>query len=251
MTPKEDAVLRIAKEYKSKGKPILIFYIQTARRPIDARLTMYFERHGMKLVYMPSTVKERVPFVQKALEEGADAILCNPNLVREGIDLLQFQATVWYTSTDDAILVDQANARNHRIGQTVKTYVYYLGYNKTEQAARWNVTAEKLAAMQSAHGDVRGGLAAILGNEDLIQVVQDRLLNVQRYDSDMTIDDLLPLDSVFTANETEQPVEQASWYKERQTWMDEHGVDDLSEFVPKRRHKPAPKAQMSMDVMFE
>lgn len=196
ITPKEDALLRIACECKRKGFPLLIYYGQTDRRPIQNRFADQFAKLGMKLSYMPSTVKSRVEFIEKSLADGSDAVICNANLVREGIDLLMFRAIVWYGVTPDAILVNQANARIHRIGKQYPTDVYYLGYNETYQAAQWLNTSKKVQAMQAMHGDVRAGLAALLGERSMINEIQDSIISYERYDSDLKVTDF-PEASVF------------------------------------------------------
>jgi hypothetical protein len=195
LAPKEEALLRLVQWTKKDGYPSLIFYIQTDRRPIDIRLAHWFTKYGMKLRYMPSTVNKRVEFIEDALNSGADAILCNPNLVREGIDLLQFGAIVWYGVTPDAILVDQANARIYRpLIQDHSVKMFYLGYNGTYQSEQWTTTAKKVAAMSAVHGDIRKGLAALLGEDTLITTVQDQLIKYKRVDSQLTLSDLPELE---------------------------------------------------------
>ena len=190
MTAKEEAILRLVQFEKRQGFPTLIFYTQFDRRPIQNRLMKLFTDYGMKLVPMPASENERKPFIIKAISEGADAILCNANLVREGIDLLMFRNIIWAAPTPDSILVNQANQRNHRLGQTEITKVYYLGWNKTYQAEQWTRTAEKVSAMSTMHGDVRQGLAALLGTDNLVTQVQERMIDFDTYASDLKIDDL-------------------------------------------------------------
>ena len=244
ITPKEEALLRIVAKHKREGRPSVVGYLQTERRPIHHRLSALFKQYGMTLVYMPSSVKSRVAFVKNSILAGADAIFCNPNLMREGIDLLEIGATIWYSYTDDAVLVTQFNARNHRIGQTLITYVYYLGYNKTYQAERWIVTAEKTAAMQATHGDVRSGLAALLGNPDLISTVQNHLINFQHYESDMKLDDLPPLEVFERAKLSGRIVTTENWYSMNARWALDKGVQ-----LPVKKNRTVravPADQMSL-----
>ena len=53
--------------------------------------------------------------------------------------------------------------------------------------------AKKLAAAQTLQGDVRQGLAALLGEEDFVSRLQDATIANEHYESEMTIDDLPPL----------------------------------------------------------
>ena len=202
LAPKEEAIIRLVLEEKKMGRPVLLFHLQTERRPWQHRLYALFEKYGLRLVYMPSTVSSRVEFIENALKDGVDAVICNPNLVREGIDLLMFKMIIWVSVTDDAILVNQANARNHRIGQDVETRVVYLGYNKTYQSDRWTSTAKKVAAMSAIHGDVQQGLAALLGDRNLIAQVQETMIKFDKAASDLHVDDLPPL---YVWNEVKEP----------------------------------------------
>lgn len=194
MAPKEEAALRICAAEKARGKATLIYHLQSDRRPVHARLHKWFWENGMRIVNMPSTTKHRVEFIENHLAEGTDAIICNPNLVREGIDLYKyFKTIIWYGVTDDAVLVHQANARIHRIGQDEETKFYYFGYNQTYQSERWTSTAKKVAAMSAMHGDVRTGLAALLGEASMITNIQDVLIDYERRESDLKMDDLPPV----------------------------------------------------------
>lgn len=239
LAPKEEATLRIVQKHKAMGHPTLIYYGQTDRRPIHHRLSRQFEERGMKLVYMPSTVKNRKAFIEKALVDGADAVICNPNLVREGIDLLMFKAIIWYSTENDAILVSQANGRIARIGQDFETHVYYLGYNGTYQSDRWAVTAKKVAAMAAIHGDVRSGLAALLGDDDLISTIQNHLIEFERQDSDLSMNDLPELqvlDKNVPAKKSE-PV---------MTWYEWKALNNVTSTQPTRRVKTKSKGQMNL-----
>lgn len=211
MTAKEEAILRLVQGEKRKGYPTLIFYGQFDRRPLQNRLIPLFKDYGMKLVAMPASVKSRKPFILQALENGADAIICNANLVREGIDLLMFRNIIWAQPTTDSILVSQANQRNHRLGQTEKTKVYYIGYQGTYQAEQWTRTAEKVQAMATMHGDVRTGLAALLGTANLVTQVQQTMIDYDDYASDLTLDDIpalvLPEENATIAEEEPKSIE--------------------------------------------
>lgn len=242
---KEEALLRIVADTKRKGFPTLVYYIQSDRRPIYGRLSEMFEAHGMKIVEMGSNEKSRIAFIKNALANGADAILCNANLVREGIDLLMFRTIAWYGVTSDAILVNQANARIHRIGKKWETDVYYLGYNSTHQAAQWTVTGKKVLAMQSMHGDVKAGLAALLGGSTMITDIQDSMIKYERYESDMVLDDL-PEIGFFTHSEPKQePKAKKVQTKTLEEWKQEN-LTAVSKVAREPKKRVEVTAQISM-----
>lgn len=214
ISPKNEAVLRLVAREKQEGYPVLILHTQPDRRPIHNRLGGLFTTYGMKLEYMPSTVHERVPYVEKMLANGADAIVTHPELIKEGIDLLQFRYIIWYGVTDNAILVNQVNARNHRLGQYFETHVVYLAYNETRQSDRWHVTAKKVSAMNAMHGDVQTGLAALLGEKNLIATLQQAMIKYDKAASDWKLEDFPPMPE--EPSEEEQEVMVVERAKERQ-----------------------------------
>lgn len=224
LAPKEEALLRILSEKKAKGYPTLIYYIQTERRPIQNRLINLASQYGIKIDYMPSTEKNRVRFIEKALAGGADAVFCNANLVKEGIDLLQFKAIVWYGVTRDAFLVNQANFRIYRIGQTHEVEIYYLGYNKTYQAESWMDTAQKVAAMSAMHGDVRTGLAALLGEKSMISEVQNVMIEYEKFESDLTMSDLSDIINFTKMKPKAVSHQEDNWYDKMEQWKSKNNV---------------------------
>jgi hypothetical protein len=112
-----------------------------------------------------------------------------------GIDLLETPTLVWFTAEYNIYVVQQANHRSLRIGQTEDVHVYYLAYDRTPQAYAMHRIAKKLAAAQTLQGDVRQGLAALLGEEDFVSRLQEATIHIEHYESEMSIDDLPPLAS--------------------------------------------------------
>jgi predicted RNA-binding Zn-ribbon protein involved in translation (DUF1610 family) len=188
--PKEEALLRILIKHHEKNERVLIYYDQTNVRPVHDRLIALGAEHNLKIVFMPSTTTNRVRFIRDAILNGADAIITNPQLVKEGIDLVMFKAISWYGTTFDANLAQQANRRIYRIGQDKETHIYYLGYNATAQSDALSVLAKKIEAAQTAHGDLRHGLAAILCEDNLVNMVQQGVFHSEMQDSDILLDDL-------------------------------------------------------------
>ncbi len=130
---------------------------------------------------------------RRALRNGADVVFTSAQLVKEGIDLLELPTVVWYSGEYNIYLVQQANRRSWRIGQTEPVHVYYLAYDRTPQAWAMHRIAKKLAAAQTLQGDVRQGLAALLGEEDFVSQLQEATISVEHFESDLSLDDLPPL----------------------------------------------------------
>ena len=142
---------------------------------------------------MRADEKQRVQFIRRALGSGVDVVFTSAPLVMVGIDLLETPTLVWFTAEYNIYVVQQANRRSWRIGQTEPVHVYYLAYDRTPQAHAMHHIAKKLAAAQTLQGDVRQGLAAILGEEDFVSRLQDATIHTEHYESELSIDDLPPL----------------------------------------------------------
>jgi hypothetical protein len=159
----------------------------------------------MKGAVMRAEVKSRVEFVRTAIKGGADVIFTSAELVKEGIDLFELPTFVWLYGESKTYLVRQANRRAWRPGQDKPCKIFYLAYNKTPQAERMDRLAKKLAASQSLEGDVRQGLAAILGDEDFVSRLQDATVSTEHFESDITMDELPELES-FVVTTTAPPL---------------------------------------------
>ncbi len=205
MWPKEEALLRLVMQEKRAGRPVLCFVGQINRRDNTGRLCDLLAQYGMKGAVMRAEVKSRVEFVRTAIKGGADVIFTSAELVKEGIDLFELPTFVWLYGESKTYLVRQANRRAWRPGQDKPCKIFYLAYNKTPQAERMDRLAKKLAASQSLEGDVRQGLAAILGDEDFVSRLQDATVSTEHFESDITMDELPELES-FVVTTTAPPL---------------------------------------------
>jgi len=146
---------------------------------------------------MRADVTKRVEFIRAALRDNADVIFASAPLVKEGIDLLECPTLVWFGVEFNAYLIPQANRRSWRIGQTEPVHVYYLAYDETPQAEAMDRVAKKLAAAQALQGDIRQGLAELLGEPDFVSRLQAATVSTDHFESSLTLADLPPL-TIFT-----------------------------------------------------
>jgi hypothetical protein len=79
------------------------------------------------------------------VDRGIDALICNPELVKTGLDSLEFPAIVFMQSGYNVYTVQQAARRSWRIGQKEPVDVYYLGYEETAQIDCLSLMAKKIA----------------------------------------------------------------------------------------------------------
>lgn len=188
---KEEALLRLVQDAKLRGRKVLCFVGQIERRDPTTRLLGLLKRFGMRGVVMRANVKKRVRFLERAVTQGADVVFCSPGLVSVGLDLDMFATAIWYSPDYNVYKMPQANRRLYRLSQELDVEVYYLAYDRFHPAAAFAYIAEKVAAQQALRGDIRSGLARILGKATFVTRLQDATVgDLEVLDSDMNLDDL-------------------------------------------------------------
>ena len=88
------------------------------------------------------------------VERGIDVMICNPELVKTGLDLLEFPTIVFMQSGFNVYTVQQAARRSWRIGQKLPVKVIFLGYKSTTQMDCLKLMGKKIAVSQSTSGDM-------------------------------------------------------------------------------------------------
>ena len=75
----------------------------------------------------------REDWIAEQLDRGIDVLITNPELVKTGLDLLEFPTIVFMQSGYNVDSLQQAARRSWRIGQKQPVRVIYLGYAATSQ----------------------------------------------------------------------------------------------------------------------
>lgn len=173
--PKEEKLLDILRDELSAGRPCAVFVAQTGTLDIQPRLVDLIERHvpGAKVALMRSgqvPTDKRTDWLDKQLAEGANVLVCNPNLVKTGLDLLDFKTLIFYEVDYNLYTTLQASRRHWRIGQTETCKVVYLYYQSTMEAQAIELVSQKKAAASLLDGDAEGGgLAQIAGGASSLE----------------------------------------------------------------------------------
>jgi hypothetical protein len=88
-----------------------------------------------------------------------DVLITNPKLVEVGLDLIDFQTTVWYEVEYSIYTMMQASRRTWRIGQINDVDVHFAVYRDSMEHRAASLVGQKLAAAQLLYGDsVEGAL---------------------------------------------------------------------------------------------
>lgn len=155
-SPKEEELLEICKQEKAQGRKVLVYSIYSGTRDTTSRLKAMLSQAGFKATVMRASVKadQREEWVADKVERGIDVLICNPELVKTGLDLLEFPTIVFMQSGYNVYTVQQASRRSWRIGQTQPVKVLYLGFEETAQMSCLQLMGKKIAVSQSTSGDM-------------------------------------------------------------------------------------------------
>ena len=173
MMPKEQAVLDLCKREKAKGRRTLVYSVYTGTRDTTARLKALLDSHGFKTAVLRASVDaaKREDWVAEQIERGIDVLICNPELVKTGLDLLEFPTIAYLQSGYNVYTLQQAARRSWRIGQKLPVEVHFFGYAGSAQMECLRLMAQKIAVSQSTSGDMPdSGLDVLNQSGDSIEV---------------------------------------------------------------------------------
>lgn len=172
-SPKEAELIQLCKAEKSRGRRVLVYTTYTGTRDTTSRLKSLLEAEGFKAAVLRASVDtcKREDWICDQVERGVDVIITNPELVKTGLDLLDFPTIVFMQAGFNVYTLLQAARRSWRIGQKEAVDVYFLGYSGSAQMACLSLMAKKIAVSQSTSGDMPDtGLDVLNQDGDSIEV---------------------------------------------------------------------------------
>ena len=173
LMPKERELLTICKAERQAGRRVLVYTTYTATRDTTARLKRLLEVSGFKVAVLRATVEaaKREDWVADQVDRGVEIVVTNPELVKTGLDLLEFPTICFMQTGYNVYTLQQAARRSWRIGQTLPVKVIFLGYEGTAQQECLQLMAKKIAVSQSTSGDMpESGLDVLNQDGDSIEV---------------------------------------------------------------------------------
>ncbi|CAJ2793110.1 SNF2 family N-terminal domain protein [Burkholderia pseudomallei] len=176
---KERELIDICRQKKAAGRKTLVYSVYTGTRDTTSRLKTLLEQEGFKVAVLRASVdaSRREDWIAEQLDRGIDVLITNPDLVKTGLDLLEFPTIVFMQSGYNIYTLQQAARRSWRIGQTQPVKVIYLGYAETSQMHCLALMAKKIAVSQSTSGDVPdSGLDVLNQDGDSVEVALARQL---------------------------------------------------------------------------
>ncbi len=171
--PKEAKLLEILREERARGRRVLVYSVYTGTRDTTARLKSLLDQHGYKTAVLRAGVDaaKREDWLLDQVDRGVEVIITNPELVKTGLDMLEFPTIIFMQSGYNVYTLQQASRRSWRIGQKLPVDVYFLGYAGSAQMQCLELMAKKIAVSQSTSGDMPdSGLDVLNQGGDSIEV---------------------------------------------------------------------------------
>ena len=172
-TPKEEALIDECLSEKAASRRVLVYTTYTGKRDTTARLKRQLSEKGLKVAVLKASVStdKREDWILDQVDRGIDVLITNPELVKTGLDLLQFPTLVFLQTGYNVYTVQQAARRSWRIGQEEAVKVIFMGYSGTAQETCLSLMAQKIAVSQSTSGEIpETGLESLNPEGDSIEV---------------------------------------------------------------------------------
>ena len=166
-------MIRICKASKARGRRVLVYTTYTCKRDTTVRLKRLLEAEGFRAAVLRASVStsKREDWILSQVDRGVDVLITNPELVKTGLDLLDFPTILFLQTGFNVYTLQQASRRSWRIGQKEDVDVHFLGYAETTQMTCLSLMAKKIAVSQSTSGDMPDtGLDVLNQDGDSIEV---------------------------------------------------------------------------------
>jgi len=186
---KEQALIELVKDRLNNNRPVVIYARQTATKDIQPRLEKIIQDNipDAKTYVLRNTInaerRERV--IAQQVKIGINVLICNPELVKTGLDLLFFPTLIFYEIVFNLSTLLQAASRSYRLNQEKdECEVIYMFYEGTMEHTAVQLMSRKQRAAKILTGDTgltgldaltegEGGfesalLNAISGDDELI-----------------------------------------------------------------------------------
>jgi hypothetical protein len=172
--PKEKMLLEIVEQEIAQHRRCFIYCVFTNMRDVTSRIESLLTKQNIKTITLKSSVlpETRIDWVAEKVKQGYEVIICNPELVKTGLDLLDFPTLIFYQTGYSTFTLRQASRRSWRIGQTKEVKIFYLFYQATMQEQALKLMAAKLEASIGIEGKFsEEGLIAMSSGDDMMNAL--------------------------------------------------------------------------------
>ena len=171
--PKELKLIELCRQAKRAGRRTLVYSVYSGTRDTMTRLKALLDAEGFKVAVLRATVEaaKREDWLLEQVDRNVNVVITNPELVKTGLDMLEFPTIVFMQSGYNVYTLQQASRRSWRIGQTLPVDVHFLGYDGCAQMECLALMARKIAVSQSTSGDMPdSGLEVLNQSGDSVEV---------------------------------------------------------------------------------
>lgn len=185
LLPKERFMVDVAKREVAEGRKVTVFTTYTDRRDLTGRYKAVLEQAGLKVAVLRSSVPtdQREQWMKDKVAQGFEVIVCNPELVKTGLDLYDFPTLLFMQTGYRTDTILQASRRSWRIGQQRPVRVYIAGYEDSPQMVALKLVAKKIRVANQAKGDIADtGLSTLDDDEEAsaMQAIASAILDEHR-----------------------------------------------------------------------
>ena len=156
---KEQALIDLLKDELAAGRPCVVYLRQTATKDIQPRIEALIRQHvpGAVPYILKNTVQaeRREKVIEQQIAAGINVVVCNPELVKTGLDLIHFPTLIFHEITFNLSTMMQAAARAYRLNQThghCKTF--YIFAKGTMEHTAVQLMSRKQRAAKLLTGDI-------------------------------------------------------------------------------------------------
>ena len=159
----------------SHNEKVLIYYTYVNKTDVGKKLCDALIERGANAKILDSSIKsfDRITTIKEYLKNDINVLICNPDLVKTGLNLTQFNNIIFYETNYNLFTLRQASRRSYRLNQTKNVNVYYMYYKDTVQEQTISIMANKLQAALTIEGNFFNddGLGAMSDTQDFLAAV--------------------------------------------------------------------------------
>ncbi len=170
LLPKEERLLEVLETERKQGRKVAVFLEHTGTRDLLPTLEEKLTENGFSPLILRSQAvrpEYREEWLEEKMATGEyDCLLCNPNLVKTGLDLLNFPTIIFFQCGYSVFTLRQASRRSWRIGQDKPVRVFYMAYASSMQEKALSLMAQKMETSLAVEGELSDKGLAALSNSD-------------------------------------------------------------------------------------
>ncbi|MCX7590488.1 MAG: DUF6094 domain-containing protein [Kiritimatiellae bacterium] len=152
ISPKEQYLLDLVRGEVSAGRKVLVYVRQTGVRDIRCRLASVLSGFRVETLSEEIAPRKREEWI-KRVAAGLDVLITNPELVKTGLDLIQFSTVVFYEPVYSLYTLWQAMRRVWRLGQKNEVKVVFPIYKNTMEETALNLIKAKASSAGFLYGE--------------------------------------------------------------------------------------------------